>query len=297
MPGWKQACPIVAACWSPATPRIGISAPNSDFSVTPKSAAQSFTSGSSPAGMRRIFRSSASHSVRDDVVDQRARGVGRIGDVRLAAGQPPDQETVDGAGQQLAAFGALARAFHIVEQPGDLGAGKIGIEQQPGLLREFLLQPLLLQFLAKCRGSPVLPDDGVVDRLAGRLVPDDDGLALVGDADRRDVASVEPGRLQRLAAGRNDALPDLFGIVLDPSRRRVMLREFLLAGGDDLHRAVEHDGAARCRALVDRQNETAHVSLIVDMIGGDGLTPPPPFSRLIAAASEAYLLQLFTSSS
>ena len=35
-------------------------------------------------------------------------------------------------------LGALARAFHVVEQPGDLGAGEIGIEQQPGLVREFL---------------------------------------------------------------------------------------------------------------------------------------------------------------
>ena len=29
MPGSKQAWPIVAACWSPATPRMGIVAPNS----------------------------------------------------------------------------------------------------------------------------------------------------------------------------------------------------------------------------------------------------------------------------
>ena len=195
MPGWKQAWPIVAACWSPATPRIGISAPNSAFSVTPKSAAQSFTSGSSAAGMRRIFSSSASHCVALDVVDQRARGIGGVGRVHLAAGQPPDQEAVDRAGEKLAALGALARAFHIVEQPGDLGAGKIGVEQQAGLFREFLLQPLLLQLLAERRGAAVLPDDGVVDRLAGRLVPDDDGLALVGDADRRDV-----GRACSLAA-------------------------------------------------------------------------------------------------
>ena len=33
MPGPKQACPMVAACWSPATPVIGMLVPNSAGSV------------------------------------------------------------------------------------------------------------------------------------------------------------------------------------------------------------------------------------------------------------------------
>ncbi len=36
MPGVKQACPTVAACWSPATPRIGIAPPR--IAVVPKAA-------------------------------------------------------------------------------------------------------------------------------------------------------------------------------------------------------------------------------------------------------------------
>ena len=149
MPGWKQAWPIVAACWSPATPRIGISAPNSDFVGDPEIGGAVLHVRQQRGGDAQDLQQLGVPVVRHDVVDQRARGVGRIGDMRLAAGQPPDQEAVDGAGQQLAALGALARAFHIVEQPGDLGAGKIRVEQQPGLLREFLLQPLLLQLLRK----------------------------------------------------------------------------------------------------------------------------------------------------
>ena len=41
-----------------------------------------------------------------DVEQQRARGVGGVGGVHLAAGQPPEQEAVDGAERELAALGA-----------------------------------------------------------------------------------------------------------------------------------------------------------------------------------------------
>ena len=37
MPGRKQACPISAACWSPATPAIGTASPNNSGTVVPKS--------------------------------------------------------------------------------------------------------------------------------------------------------------------------------------------------------------------------------------------------------------------
>ena len=71
-----------------------------------------------------------------DVVQQGARGIAGIGDMHLAAGEPPEQETVDGAEGQLTCLGAGAGARHIVQQPGDLGAREIGIEQQAGLFAE-----------------------------------------------------------------------------------------------------------------------------------------------------------------
>jgi hypothetical protein len=49
-------------------------------------------------------------------------------------------------------------------------------------------QPLRAQLGAQRLGAAVLPDDGVVDRLAGAAVPQHRGLALVGDADGGDVA-------------------------------------------------------------------------------------------------------------
>ena len=61
---------------------------------------------------------------------------------------------------------------------------------------------LLLELIAELRRAPVLPDDGVVDRTAGAALPDDGGLALVGDADGRHVRGREAGAAQRLRGHR-----------------------------------------------------------------------------------------------
>jgi hypothetical protein len=64
IPGLKQACPTVAACWSPAMPVIGSGAPNRSAGVAPKSALQSRTSGRMAAGMSNSSSSSWSQSWR-----------------------------------------------------------------------------------------------------------------------------------------------------------------------------------------------------------------------------------------
>ena len=64
-----------------------------------------------------------------------------------------------------------------------LVAEKYGIEQQAGLLRDHRLVARPSEPLHRLGGAPVLPDDGVVDRPAGRPLPHDHRLALVGDAD------------------------------------------------------------------------------------------------------------------
>ena len=123
-----------------------------------------------------------------DVEQRGARRVGGVGRVHLAAGQPPQKECVDGAEGELAGLRRGARAGHIVEQPGDLAGGKIRIEQQSGLGRDLRLVPALAQRLAQWRGAAILPDNRVVNRLAGGALPDHRGLALIGDADAGDVA-------------------------------------------------------------------------------------------------------------
>ena len=166
------------------------------------------------------------------------------------ARQPPDQEGIDRAGQKLAPARPGAGAGHVGEQPGDLGAGEVGIEQQARPAREQRLQPPLLQPLAQRRRAP--------DRLAGLPVPDDDRLALVGDAERGDGRGLDAGLADRRAHDADDARPDLLGVMLDPAGSREVLRELLLRHRHDPHRPVEDDRARRGRALVDGKHISAH---------------------------------------
>ena len=157
-------------------------------SVTPKSPAQSRTSGNSARGTPNSLHRSSSQAPRADIEQRGARGIAGIGRVHLAAGQPPQQKTVDGAEGELACVGSRARAVHIVEQPGDLAGGEIRIEQQPGLGGD-------LRLVAGARASA--SQKSAVRRscqtmalwigLPRGAVPDDRGLALIGDADAGDV--------------------------------------------------------------------------------------------------------------
>ena len=122
-----------------------------------------------------------------DVEEHGTRGVGVVGHVDLAARQLPDEPRLDRAEQQLAALRTLTRAGDVFEQPVDLRAGEIGVDDEASLGAEGIGQALGLERVAVFARPAALPDDGVVDRLAGDLIPDDRGLALVGDADGGDV--------------------------------------------------------------------------------------------------------------
>src|SRR5207244_11465518 len=71
--------------------------------------------------------------------------------------------------------------------------------------RDRLLVPAAAQRSAGVGGAAILPDDGVVDRLAGRAVPHDRGLALVGDADGGDVLRRKPGLRDRKSTRLNSS--------------------------------------------------------------------------------------------
>src|SRR5262245_2817160 len=98
-----------------------------------------------------------------NVEDERARGIGRVRRMDLALSQAPQKECIDGAEGKLSRFRLRARTFDIVEEPGDLGAGKIGIKQKPGLARENLFVSGGFERSAVIGSAPVLPDDRLVD--------------------------------------------------------------------------------------------------------------------------------------
>jgi hypothetical protein len=122
-----------------------------------------------------------------DVIEQRSRGVGGIGRVHATAGQAPDQKGVDGAKGEVAGRRQGTRTLHMLEEPGDLARGKVGIEQEARAGGNLRLVPLPLESGAQLGRAPVLPNDGTMDRLARAPVPQQASLALIGDAEPGDA--------------------------------------------------------------------------------------------------------------
>ena len=167
--------------------RSSMAPPRMSASVAPKSAALSRTSGSRARGTPSRLSSSSSQSWRRMSNSKVREALVASVAWTLPAGQAPDQEAVDGAEGQLALRSArAARARDVVQQPGDLGAGEVGIDHQAGLVadRDGPGRPRRSSAQA-VGGAPVLPDDGAVDRPTALAVPDQRRLALVGDADAR----------------------------------------------------------------------------------------------------------------
>src|SRR3954452_13474874 len=189
-----------------------------------------------------------------------------------AAGEPPEQEAVDGAEGQGPVLGRVPRPWHLVEQPSELGAGEIGVDHQPGPRLDMLLQPVRDQPPADVGGAPVLPDDGVMDGASGAALLKDRGLALVGDADRGQIGGANAGSRDGLVTDGQRIAPDVLGIMLDPAVLGKLLSQLLLAHADVTALAVEHDGPAAGGALVDGEHvTTAHCA---------SLYPVSPHARL-----------------
>ena len=179
---------------------------------------------------------------RVDVVEHRAAGVAGVGDVHLAAREVPDEPGVHRTEAQLAALGACPGTFHVVQDPLRLGGREVGIQHQAGLVLDLRL-PFVADLVAVPGGAPVLPDDGVVQRLAGGAVPHQGCLALVGHADGLDVGRIQPRLGQRLRQHRHLRGPDFLAVVLHPAGLGKVLVERALGHRHHLASLVEDDGA------------------------------------------------------
>ena len=139
------------------------------------------------------------------IEEHRAGSVAVIGHMDAPAGQIPDKPCVHRAEEQLAALGALSRAGDVVEDPAQLCAGEIGVDQKAGLFADLLFPAIGAQLLAQRRRPAALPDDRVVHGAARFLFPDDRRLALVGDADGGDVRGGKAARAECLRQTRTRA--------------------------------------------------------------------------------------------
>ena len=211
-----------------------------------------------------------------DVVEAGAAGIGGVGDMHPAAGQSPDEEAVNGAETQLAGGGTVARAIHLVQNPGQLRGGEIGIEKKSGLCRHHLFLAGILHHRADVRGAPVLPDNRIVDGFAGGTVPDHRCLALVGDADGDGKAAARSCFGDHGLCHVDGRLPDILRIMLDPAVCREMLREFGRLLRQDCAGLIKEDGARTRRALINGDNgaKVGHGSAF-PVFGGFGSRTAP----------------------
>ena len=178
-----------------------------------------------------------------DVVEERAAGVAHVGDVRLAAREFPRQPGVDGAEGEPSFRRRLPRAVHMIENPLELRAGEIGVEDETGLLLNHRRMAQLLQRVAMLRRAAVLPHDGAVDGPAGRAIPHHGRLALVGDADGGDLVELNSSMSHGLGDHARLGGPDFLGVVLHPAGLRIKLCELPLRDCADGPGVIKEDGA------------------------------------------------------
>ena len=186
------------------------------------------------------------------VVELGSRRVGGVAGVHGAAGQVPEHPAVDRAGTQLTG-GARARGRSGIASSSQriLLAENSGSIVRPVFCSIVALQAAAPQLVAERRRPAALPDDAGAERTAGAAVPDQHGLALVGDGDdvRRQRRRGEAGldrRPRRCARARPDPAP--------PSRLRERDRDRPRRARHHAAGVVEQQHLRVRRALVDRED-------------------------------------------
>ena len=178
--------------------------------------------------------------------------------MNFATGQFPDEPGFDGTEQQLSSLCLFPGSRHILQDPTQLGAAEVGIDQQPGLLPDHFLTAPCLQLVAKLRRPSALPHDGVIDRHARFLIPDHSGFPLVGDADGLDIRIGTVDFQKRLLGHPHLGRPDFHGVMLHPAVARINLGELLLSHADHLTLLIINDTSRAGGALIQRHHVLTH---------------------------------------
>ena len=111
----------------------------------------------------------------------------------FSAGEIPDEPGFHSAEQQVARREHFPRLLAVVQDPANFCCGKIRVDDQTGMRGDIAAEFLVfLQLFTHFGGTAALPDDRVINRLAGRFIPQDRRLALVRHADADDVFCLDP---------------------------------------------------------------------------------------------------------
>ena len=176
--------------------------------------------------------------------------------------------------------GVRSRQLRVLDQPLDLRAGEVRVDDQPGALADQRLVALprgARRSAPRCGGPARRARGGPARRCR---VPGDDRLALVGDPDPRQVRGRTAASAERPDRDPAGHLPDLGGVVLDPARPREVLLE--LAVGATARAGPRSSKTMQVRPrgpLVDRQDHRPRKL--------SSAYRPPNVAELLAAVQEA----------
>jgi len=193
-----------------------------------------------------------------NIKEHRARSVGIVGHV--LTGKVPDQPGIHGAEEQFAVFRALLAVFDMIEDVANLRAGKIRIDQKPGGLLHIIAPAFGNERFAERRRPAALPDNGVVDRQSGRLVPNDRGFALVGHTDGGNLARLNVFAPEHIRGGLLLRFQNVERVVLNVPRTGIDLAEFILRAADDFAFEIEQDCTGTRRALIKGEKILRHLN-------------------------------------
>ena len=192
-------------------------------------------------------------------------GAARVGNVRHvdaaggATGEVPDAPGVDVSEHDVAGIDLVTKTVDVVDQPPGLGSREVRRYGETRRGSEAILAAIRGQLVADLVSAGVLPHERVVDRLAGVSVPEHGGLTLVGDSYGRKVAGLDSGLVERALDDLLAALPDLLGVMLDPTRLGVDLLVLLLIEVHHVPAVIEDHETGTRGALVESSYVLGHI--------------------------------------
>lgn len=142
----------------------------------------------------------------------------------------------------------------MVKNPSKLCRAEVRIEKKPCPHLNEWLESLLAKRIAVGGGSPILPDNGGIDRSPRLSIPNHDRLPLVRDPDCGDVAGVGTCFCQRLLSDSDLGAPDVQRVVLYPTRLGKELTDLFLGNRNDLPVAIKNERSAASGALVESED-------------------------------------------
>src|SRR5690554_1076021 len=116
------------------------------------------------------------------------------------------------------------------------------------------------QRLNRVTRAPVLPHDGIINRRPSVTLPDNRRLALIGNADGRDIRVGDLSLTTGAFNGDQGRLPNRLRIVFDPRGLGKDLLEILRNPGADAHLIIDNNRGRTRGTLVNRTNKFGHIS-------------------------------------